>query len=527
MKRTQGYEQDVGSHSIYDEFYVLGGDQSDGSGQHPLQRQVQLDSMTRQLNGLVSPQLPGHKTFMNEFGDVKEIGYGMPLNGGDVDFHSEGSPSKIHQDYSRDESNGLVESFDGEQEQEQEQKQKRTRARGEALDILKSEFNLNPNPTSKRRKVLSELTGLSEKKVRIWFQNRRAKVRKSDKLGKNSNTDLTRIKSYGDGFDDDSEDTVSTFFDRVPLEANKSYSFIDIFSITVGSWNRMKSGSLTKESLPTVSRLANLSPFSINELMSDSTDLLVLISKKNYEINYFFSAMANDTRILFRVFFPINTVVNCSLVLEADDIVTTGDESDSDTKLGELKLSLSRSPNFAVHFLSGDYDSPSNQWSICEDFSEGKQVSDAFTGGSNIPHSLKGIQDSLKFMNSLILDYNSTTHERIQQHPINLNNEIPNPLGTGTESGDSHFGNSFFFEEHDPHQLLNTNTNTNDGTYNFINNNTHEKNHPHLNIVQHQDDHGTGFPMSHDIPLVNTPEFLKSPQDMHQHENLNSNNKWF
>lgn len=49
-----------------------------------------------------------------------------------------------------------------------------------------------------------------------------------------------------------------------------------------------------------------------------------------------------------------------------------------------------------------------NQWSICDDFSEGRQVNDAFVGGSNIPHTLKGLQKSLRFMNSLILDYKSS-----------------------------------------------------------------------------------------------------------------------
>ncbi|CCE62514.1 hypothetical protein TPHA_0C03620 [Tetrapisispora phaffii CBS 4417] len=309
-------------------------------------------------------------------------------------------------------------------------KQKRTRARGEALDVLKAEFLKNTNPSSKRRKVLSEVTGLSEKKIRIWFQNRRAKMRKTDKSNLNTGHD----SASGDqnsiiGNKKNSTSPIFLAFDTIPLTSNNNYYFIDVCSITVGSWNRMKSGSLKSKNpneliLSSVSNLTNLSPISINNLMLDKTDLIALISKKNYEINYFFSAIANNTKILFRIFYPINTITNCSLVLETDDIISNQKSTKTnkdDLKLGELKISLSRSPNFAVFFLeqSNSDNLNANQWSICEDFSEGRQVSDAFIGGSNIPHVLKGLQDSLRFINSLILDYNCTNVNVNQQPTLN------------------------------------------------------------------------------------------------------------
>ena len=97
---------------------------------------------------------------------------------------------------------------------------------------------MNPSPNAQNRKRISELTGLPENNVRIWFQNRRSKYRKSDKrMGGPGATDNTTL--------------VSSFeFDKIPLTINSSYYFIDISSHTVGSWKRLKSGNLISESLP-------------------------------------------------------------------------------------------------------------------------------------------------------------------------------------------------------------------------------------------------------------------------------------
>lgn len=286
-------------------------------------------------------------------------------------------------------------------------KPKRKRATGEALEFLKREFERNPNPNGQNRKRISELTGLPEKNVRIWFQNRRAKYRKSDKpSNKSSATDMTTL--------------VSSFeFDKIPLNINPSYYFIDTSSLTVGSWKRLKSGNLRNSSLDQIQNLSNLSPISINNIMANATDLMVLISKKNYEINYFFSAIANSTKILFRIFYPISSVVNCSLSLDATESLESESRNSNSpsksedlngehSKLAELRLILSKPPKFAVYFSDVVEDASNNQWSICEDFSEGRQVSDAYVGGSNVPHALSGLDESLKFMDSLILDYNSS-----------------------------------------------------------------------------------------------------------------------
>ncbi|XDT06454.1 Hypothetical protein J6897_04278 [Nakaseomyces glabratus] len=341
-------------------------------------------------------------------------------------------------------------------------KSKRTRAKGESLDILKSSFQLNPNPSLQERNRISELTGMPEKNVRIWFQNRRAKVRKKGKLdgdkpklhdgesrvvsgtgagagtataGPGAGAGVTRTQGTATRTTATTDvTTVDTsgppYFDKLPLNINNNYYFIDVFSITVGSWNRMKSGSLTANSLPVVKDLPNLSPVSMNQLMSDATDLMVVISKKNFEINYFFSAMANNTKILFRIFFRINTVASCSLSFDKTD-EEINNRTDPANKQAELKLKVNKPPKFAVYFLNQPENNNTNQWCLCEDFSEGKQVNDAFVGGSNVPHVLKGLESSLKILNSLILDYISTndtiTSAPLPPPPTNVGSDILHP----------------------------------------------------------------------------------------------------
>ncbi|CCH59526.1 hypothetical protein TBLA_0B07070 [Henningerozyma blattae CBS 6284] len=353
-------------------------------------------------------------------------------------------------------------------------RQKRTRATGEALDLLKQEFKLNPNPNSKRRKMLSESTGLPEKNVRIWFQNRRAKVRKSEQSIGISNihqsgtvASVTPNTASASGAPTTAtsppiiQQNILTYFDRIQPSCNKSYYFIDVCSITVGTWNRMKSGALTNDNLPTIRNLSNLSPFSINNLMSNTTDLMVLISNKNLEINYFFSAMANNTKILFRVFFPISSIINSSLISESSSTSSSSASSNSNSnnntenepiKFGELKLNLSKSPNFAVYFLSNSNDLTANQWSICDDFSEDKQVSEAHLNGTNIPHVLKGLQSSLTYMNSLVLKHNTsaTTNNyttNIKDNSLNLqestNHSSTNNNNNNTNTNSTATANNF------------------------------------------------------------------------------------
>lgn len=264
---------------------------------------------------------------------------------------------------------------------------KRTRASGEVLNYLLQEFETNHNPSADQRKEISDKTNMSEKAVRIWFQNRRAKMRKSERQGRQSESiDSSRSNSVN----------VNDRKKYLSFDLNEKYCFIDCTSLSVGSWQRVKSGYHEQKILR--EDLVNLSPFTVNKVM-ENFDLLVIVSKKNLEINYFFSAMSENSKILFRIFYPITSILSCSLL-----------DNNIDKECSEVRVTLSHQPKFSVNFYNG-VNSSSNQWSICSDFSEGQQVSSAH-GESAIPHVLVGTRDSICFLNDFILEKN-------QQHQAN------------------------------------------------------------------------------------------------------------
>lgn len=60
-----------------------------------------------------------------------------------------------------------------------DEKRVRTCFTDEQLDRLKAEFKQNPYLTEERRSRLSKFLNLTEVQVKIWFQNKRAKTKKS------------------------------------------------------------------------------------------------------------------------------------------------------------------------------------------------------------------------------------------------------------------------------------------------------------------------------------------------------------
>lgn len=60
-----------------------------------------------------------------------------------------------------------------------EDKRPRTAFNSEQLQRLKKEFDENRYLTEERRKNLSTELGLHENQIKIWFQNKRAKIKKS------------------------------------------------------------------------------------------------------------------------------------------------------------------------------------------------------------------------------------------------------------------------------------------------------------------------------------------------------------
>ncbi|CRL00010.1 CLUMA_CG013300, isoform A [Clunio marinus] len=61
----------------------------------------------------------------------------------------------------------------------EDEKRPRTAFSGPQLARLKHEFNENRYLTEKRRQQLSAELGLNEAQIKIWFQNKRAKIKKS------------------------------------------------------------------------------------------------------------------------------------------------------------------------------------------------------------------------------------------------------------------------------------------------------------------------------------------------------------
>ncbi|CAI5187853.1 ANM_HP_G0244320.mRNA.1.CDS.1 [Saccharomyces cerevisiae] len=174
-----------------------------------------------------------------------------------------------------------------------------------------------------------------------------------------------------------------------------------------------------------------------------------------------------------------------------------------------------------------------NQWSICDDFSEGRQVNDAFVGGSNIPHTLKDYKSSNEIL--------PTINTAIPTAAVPQQNIAPPFLNTNSSATDSNpntnLEDSLFFD----HDLLSSSiTNTNNGqgsnngrqaskddTLNLLDttvnsNNNHnannEENHlaqEHLSndadIVANPNDHLLSLPTDSELQIL---RFLKNTNEL-------------
>lgn len=396
---------------------------------------------------------------------------------------------------------------------------KRTRASGEILNYLVHEFAKNANPSTALRREISNKTGMPERSVRIWFQNRRAKARKLEKLNQNhpnlisdtnlqqnnhnlnNQSPLQQQQQQQQHFSSSSMQLQNSLSPSPRLslnnletinEINGKYYVIECKTLSVGNWQRIKSGYLKSHSLP---QLTNLSPKLLNEVM-DTTDLLVVLSKKDKELNYFFSGVFQNEKVLFRIFYPIFNIIKSSILNKTQNPNSPSDSSSDDTL---LQLELTTSPQFAVHFArdpsSGNENL--NQWSICEDFSEGQQVANAFhgKGGNNIPHILSDNINNLKILSTLINSLN-------ESHKA-TSSTFPDPIS----STDSHIINTSITPNLTPitnfqlldqisntsliptpsysNQLNNNNNNTNNGISNGINNNHNNNNSNNNNNYHH------------------------------------------
>ncbi|XP_020792708.1 homeobox protein engrailed-1-B-like [Boleophthalmus pectinirostris] len=74
-------------------------------------------------------------------------------------------------------------------------KRPRTAFSAEQLQRLKTEFQTNRYLTEQRRQSLAQELGLNESQIKIWFQNKRAKIKKAS--GNNSNSLALHLMAQG------------------------------------------------------------------------------------------------------------------------------------------------------------------------------------------------------------------------------------------------------------------------------------------------------------------------------------------
>lgn len=336
---------------------------------------------------------------------------------------------------------------------------KRARVNGFSLQTLLEEFDKNHNPPPEIRKQISQKIGLSERSVRIWFQNRRAKVRKMEKLQQTSylSSDAERLRV---GLHNRPVDQGKT----IPMPINDYYSFIHASLITVGHWQRVKQDAAVNYFF--IPSLNNLSPVAVESLMTDPLDLAIILSRKDNELNYFFSTKIEGEKVLFRIFFSLNDVHSSSILPTSGKTANTTDYNRNIFN-SELMLFLSRSPRFAVYFTRVNHQyNTQNIWTVSEDFSINRQVKDAHNGvgGTGIPHRIIGRKEPLEFLHNEITHITNSLNSKAggitrplsdqylqggssdqnQINETNLSSAIP-PTSASAYTGGNHFDNGSQF----------------------------------------------------------------------------------
>ncbi|KAL6070685.1 Homeodomain containing protein mix [Balamuthia mandrillaris] len=89
-------------------------------------------------------------------------------------------------------------------------RRKPRRLKGPQVFLLEEVFKLNPVPNSKTKQKLAEQLGVSNRRIQVWFQNRRAKVRK---ISKNMTTPSPSSSSSTTTTSSTSTATTSSFSD--------------------------------------------------------------------------------------------------------------------------------------------------------------------------------------------------------------------------------------------------------------------------------------------------------------------------
>lgn len=97
------------------------------------------------------------------------------------------------------------------------------------LKVLEKTFETNIRPDANMRKKLGEQLGMTPRSVQVWFQNRRAKIKKlTQKKGQQENADNARDSENKHGFNPP-EDYKCDYYPYVPVQVRGPNEEFDVY----------------------------------------------------------------------------------------------------------------------------------------------------------------------------------------------------------------------------------------------------------------------------------------------------------
>lgn len=222
--------------------------------------------------------------------------------------------------------------------------QRRTRASRDQLDVLEEAFAKNSQPNAKVRETLSARLGMTERSVQIWFQNRRAKIKLSQRKMHLALKEEA-LKQHSMAAYSSRPPVLPPHLSRsAPMPSHPTFDqprhcLFPCSVLTIGSWKRM--------------------PVSSDDLMcgfhSDKSDMAWVIG---------------DSMTKFKISFPFRSIASIQLRF-------------LDPVYAELSFCLAAPPSFSIM-------SQEAGWVTCGDFTENSQATHV------LKHSLLGDAQGLR-----------------------------------------------------------------------------------------------------------------------------------
>ncbi|KAJ9066353.1 hypothetical protein DSO57_1038271 [Entomophthora muscae] len=222
--------------------------------------------------------------------------------------------------------------------------QRRTRASRDQLAVLEDAFAKNSQPNAKMRETLSARLGMTERSVQIWFQNRRAKIKLSQRKMHMALKEEALRQHCMAAYSSRPPILPPHLSRSAPLPAHPTFDqprhcLFPCSVLTIGTWKRM--------------------PVASDDLMcgfhTDKSDLAWLIG---------------DSLTKFKISFPFKAISSIQLKF-------------MDQVYAELSFCLNAPPTFNIMSQDG-------AWVACGDFTENLQASHV------LKHSLLGDSQGLR-----------------------------------------------------------------------------------------------------------------------------------